>query len=166
MKNGTKLLAIIAIIAVMGFSMMACSSGDNSEPEPAKRITVTGFGEGSSGEYGIWIISDLNDLVNTNGVNIPKITAVGYGHSSGANPVTADLFIPIDNVKPSSTKWTGSGDYYIYFLPASSDGSFYTTMGFIYAIAGTPTKFNIKDEVTTFDISGSSRTYIEYNVAK
>jgi len=156
MKNTFKVFGIIALLVVITFSMAACS--DDSGSDTAKKITITGLPSNSSGGWGIWVFSDLNDIVG----HVPRLTAVGYTTFSGASTVTFDLFVPEnDTTKPTSEKWTGSGSYYVYLIAANSSGGFSTLNAYIYmSDSSTPTKVTIDKGTTTLP----ANQLVQYNV--
>jgi len=56
MKNFLRLLGIIAMVAVIGFSMAGCGGGDDGTPGTSGKLTITGFDE-YNGKY---VIAFLN----------------------------------------------------------------------------------------------------------
>lgn len=92
MKNTIKVLGIVAIAAVIGFSFVAC--GDDG-PDPDKTIVITGL-SGKTGDVGVLILDSYSPWHSVAG---------GVGKISG-DSVTV-------NLGANDTRWNGSGSYYV-----------------------------------------------------
>ncbi|MDR2718692.1 MAG: hypothetical protein LBB89_11615 [Treponema sp.] len=137
MKNHIKFFGIVAIMAVIGLSMVSCGEKENTDP---KRITITGI-TGVSSPSVIVALSVGNTMVNYN------LPAAGRATVSGTVSVQLK-----ENGKPttgisfgsSSPDWTGTGEYYIVLFPIDSNNNISFT-----PIAVTKTKVNISQATTT-----------------
>ena len=138
MKNTFRVLGIIALLAVVGFSMAACggdSGGDNSDP---KTIKITDVPSNWKGQIQVAIFSDFK----TSG--IPDFVASGvYAFSGGV--INADL-----------SPFTGSGEYYVTIQTSNS-----TRDGYVYFGSGSsPVKVRINEALTTL----SFNKFKQYNI--
>jgi hypothetical protein len=97
MKN-IKLLAIIAIVAVLSFCFTACGPDEEPEPGDPKTITVTGIPTGFSGNYGYIEISNGNTLVASSSPTMLSSTNL-----------STDLF------DPDGELYTGTGNFRVVF---------------------------------------------------
>ena len=104
MKNTIKILGIIALVAVIGFSMAACGgdddgggSGDSSE----KSIKITGLGDFIGASYQLGLAT-TEDKLNTRDLVAYAVGTINSGTQ------TAQLF----DYK-TDAPWTGSGSYYV-----------------------------------------------------
>jgi hypothetical protein len=88
MKNKLKFLGIITLVAIIGFSMVACNDGGGGGE--AKKITVTGITENYETAMISFVIEDVS----------------GMGEISNSS-VTVDL------LNKDKTAYTGSGSFYI-----------------------------------------------------
>jgi hypothetical protein len=142
MKNTFKLFGIIALLAIIGFSMAACSGDDdggtgggNSGPKTIKIVDVPSNWQGS---IGVYIFSEFK----TSGK--PDFVA-GKTYSFSGGLINADL-----------SPFTGSGEYYVTIQPSNS-----TMDGYVYFGSGnSPAKSNIKDSLTTL----SFNQFKKYNI--
>ena len=111
MKNTIKALAIIALVAVIGFSFAACGGGGDGDggggggggsDGGGGKLTVTGL---PSGTYSVWVFTSGADISTYQKYNAAidagKCEAVGYSMS---NNNVFDLL-----TKGESTFYTGSG---------------------------------------------------------
>jgi len=99
MKNTFKISGIIALAAVIGFSMTACPDDKDPPAEPENFITVTG------------IPSGYNDMIGAVKLAPPDssdITAYSTEEKIKSNSVTLPLFNWAEE-----DPWIGSGDYSI-----------------------------------------------------
>jgi hypothetical protein len=143
MKNTFRVLGIISLLAVIGFSMAACSdnsgsgSGSGSNPAP-KTIKITDVPSGWKGSIGVNIFSDFKAS------GIPDFVAGGvYDFSGGV--INADL-----------SPFTGSGEYYVTIQTSNS-----TLDGYVYFGSGSsPVKVNLKEALTTL----SFNQFKKYNI--
>ena len=69
MKSKAKLFGVIAVVAIIMFSMAACDSGSGANTDP-KSLTITGITD-LSGGAGVWIFAQIPE-----GNNFPTLTAV------------------------------------------------------------------------------------------
>jgi len=134
MKNFTRLFGIIAILAVIVFSVVSCDNGTTSRPT----IKITDVPSNWSGTIGVYIFSEFK----TSGR--PDFVAGGtYAFSGGV--INADL-----------SPFTGSGMYYITIQPTNS-----TVDGYAYFGSGSsPVKSNISEAPTTLSFNG----FKKYNI--
>jgi hypothetical protein len=93
MKDLVKLVGIIALVAVIGFSMAACDDGENTDP---KVIVITGL-SGKTGTVGVAVMNNSWEWI-----------AAGEGTISG-DSVTINLW----DQKIEGERWKGSGSYYV-----------------------------------------------------
>jgi len=103
MKNVFKFLGIIALVAVIGFSMAACdnSGDDNGEGGNEKSIKITGLGDYYGSSYQLGLATSVNRLFDEDLVAFAEGTI-----RSGTQ--TAPL-LDYNTGRP----WTGSGSYYV-----------------------------------------------------
>jgi hypothetical protein len=143
MKNLYKVLGIIALIAVIGFSAVSCKDKEDGEDEGkvsggAKSITITGLPSGTHYEIEIEIFSDDDDYI-------------AWGEEdeefSGSS-----FTVPLYDANSEFEKpWTGSGSYYIW-LELDEEDEYYYTGGKTFEQLGMTEddisklpKYNIKD---------------------
>ena len=109
MKNTFKLFWIIAVLALIGFSMAACDndSGPNNDP---KSVTISGI-TGLDGMVGVFLSAEMPQP----GSNLVT-TAIQYGDIIGGT-LTVLLVVPEDNTWNSGPAWTGNGDFYVTLIP-------------------------------------------------
>jgi len=132
MKNSFKVM-IIALIAIIGFSMAACDNEPDVVNTDPKTIKIVDVPSNWSGTIGVYIFSDFK----TGGV--PVYTAGKSSYSFSGGVINADL-----------SPFTGTGQYYITIQPNRND----TREGYAYCGSGSsPAKFNIKDTVTTISFN-------------
>jgi len=140
MKNVFKLFSIIAMVAVIGFSMTACDMdpGNDDVPKSLKITGITGDGVPTSGKVAVGI-ADISKK--------GKANLVAY--SEVAVKETVD--IPLISAKRQGEYYTGTGDYYIILIfdngTADNDND---DANYVYS-NGTSTalKYKISQEVTT-----------------
>jgi hypothetical protein len=140
MKNTLKIIGIVALVAVAGFSMAACGGGGGgSIGDSAKSITITDI-TGKTGEALIGILADWSSS---------DITAVEFKNISG-NSVTVNL------LTSSASPWTGSGSYYIMVIFNASEP---TETTYVYT-NGTASlqKYNISSANSTIAFSKFKNT--------
>jgi hypothetical protein len=109
MKNTFKVLGIIALVAIIGFSMFSCGDKNDSGGGDAKKITVTGI----TGNYSMAMISLISEDSDS-GIG-------GMGEISGGS-VTFGL------MNEDETAYTGSGSFYVMLIVGNEndeDGAFY-----------------------------------------
>ena len=141
MKNTLKLIGIIAIVAIMGFSMAACNGGGDdgggSNTEP-KTITIVDVPASWGGSIGVEIFSEFKES------GLPDMAAGGvYPFSGGI--INADL-----------EPFNGTGEYFVTIQPSNS-----TLDGYVYFGSGdSPTKVNITETETTLSFS----QFKKYNI--
>ena len=144
MKTVTRLLGIIAIAAVVAFSMAACDTGGDGS-DPNKTIIITGLA-GKTGLATVNLLSSMND-------EYPPIS--GNATISGSS-VTFQLLDPSNNSNP----WAGKGSFFL-FLEIDNDNLYFYTDGKSLAELGIVSeadivklpKCNISSETTTIDFS-------------
>ena len=105
MKKPFKILGIIALAAVTGFSMTACPDDKDDLPKPEFFITVTDIPSTYNGKYGVIIL---------------------YTPASSEPPSALTAYSPMEKIKGTSIKvplynkkddpWSGSGIYRITIL--------------------------------------------------
>ena len=116
MRNCIKLLGIIALAAVIGFSMTGCPADDNGGGGGggAKKITITGI----TGSYDMAMVMLMSE--EEGGV------AGGMGAISGGS-VTVNL------QNEDGTAFTGSGSFYVTLMLGNqnddTDGAMYVYTG-------------------------------------
>jgi hypothetical protein len=130
MKNTIKFLGIAALIAIIGFSMTACSgdgnSGDNNNSGAAGILTFTDELPDLAGTY----YDYLNVFIIANGTsesNIPNAPIIAHMNSYfddffDETNKTITLRVPArsltvsnnSDISSSDKIWTGSGTYTIY----------------------------------------------------
>jgi len=116
MKNTFKVLGIIAIVAIIGLAMTACS--EDSSPGT---LTITGLGSFND-KYAIGMTEDDLPLVAADNVNFKTETINGVKIASGS--VTLNVFKA--NGKGGVYDYNGSGKAVFYVIissKASWDGS-------------------------------------------
>jgi hypothetical protein len=131
MKNTFKLFSVIAITAVIIFSMSACATSGGSGP--AKTLVITGI-EGFSGDVLVDISSNARNLTGS-------MVAVGGAAISGNN-----LTVPLVTPKNESNRWAGKGEYYIVlvFNQGGKNVIYFYSQGGMTAL-----KYNISETTTT-----------------
>jgi hypothetical protein len=141
MKN--KWFLILGILLVLSFVLAGCDNGNGSKNTEPKTIVINDITD-YTGEARISVFNNLNTITNHRPVN------AGIGSASISNSsLSVDLKIPENNTSQTSTSWTESGSYYIYFEPRI-DNSYSTTNGRIYMGSGSePLRLNINQAVTT-----------------
>ena len=145
-KNFFKLFGIIAVIAIVGLSMISCK--DDTDDGVQKTLVITDIPVTYlNQDVMVALCSDINDLTNSltafNSVNLKSGTAT----------------IPLVFYNEPSKQWTGIGDYYILMFFSGPDGKFYSSQNpsdgtddvdLIYTAGGaTSLKYTIKDDTTT-----------------
>jgi hypothetical protein len=112
MKNIFKLLGIIALAAVIGFSMTACDDGDDGVVITPKSIKITGL-SAYNGQTGTLLLSSSADkyyLLDTIAATKTGTVVVVEGGT-----LTAPLYKIDSPVLGTTTdkRWTGLGSYYV-----------------------------------------------------
>jgi hypothetical protein len=158
-------ILILSVFLVCGLGFIGCdtgngttsggttddgtTSGGNTEP---KTIVIEGI-QDYTNQGSIRVFSDLNNVTN----HQPVYAGIGYG-SIDNGKLSVELTVPQDNTGISETKWTGNGNYYIYFMPRVNN-SYSTVYGRIYMGDGTtPLKYAINESEITLSYS-SFKTY-------
>jgi len=124
MRNCIKLLGIIALAAVIGFSMTGCPSDDNGGGDDAKKITITGI----TGSYDMAMVMLMSEDEGAG--------AGGMGAISGGS-VTVDL------QNEDETAFTGSGSFYVMLMIGSSNDD---TAGATYVYTGSAADVDLSTE--------------------
>ena len=153
MKNTFKVKAIrriagiIAVVAIIGFSMAACGGGSGGDDNKnggttptggAKTIRITDVPSTWAGTIGVYIFSEFKT-----GGRPDYAAGDVYAFSGGV--IIADL-----------SPFTGSGEYYVTIQPSNS-----TSDGYVYFGSGSsPVKVNIKEALTTL----SFNQFKQYNI--
>jgi len=129
MKNTFKLFGIIAITAVIAFSMTACDLGDPGDDGIAKTLVITNIPSTYDGKQ-ITVA-----IANNNKKGDPNIVALNQVNSK------SNVEIPLlsGNEKKKGEKYTGTGSYYIFLF---------------FDVPGT--KDNLNDDITFFYTGSSS----------
>ena len=143
MKNKVKIFGIIAIVAIIGFSMAACDSGGDSggggggNTDP-KTITIVDVPSSWAGTIYVGIFSEFK----TSGV--PDFAADGiFPFSGGIINANFDPF-------------NGTGEYYVTIQVSNS-----SLDGYVYFGSGnSPSKVNITEKNTTL----SFNQFQNYNI--
>jgi hypothetical protein len=102
MKNTFKLLGIIAILAVIGFSAVSC---EDKADDSTKSVTITGIPSQYYGEVVLGLYTNKADAQN---LKFPDVG--GTEMFSSGSVVRYGLW---NNKKNEA--WTGTGDYYLFF---------------------------------------------------
>ncbi|GHV91730.1 hypothetical protein AGMMS50268_22330 [Spirochaetia bacterium] len=161
MKNGKMILGGMAVLLLaFGLVFTACATtgggtGGNTDP---KTITINGI-SALTGDVRILIFSDLNNIHGTS--HQPVNVAVANGTLTSSF-ITVDLFVPTNNFAQSTTKWKGSGSYYIYIVGKNND-RWSTNNAYIYAGSGDiPLQYNINEAAITLSFDN----FKKYNTWK
>jgi hypothetical protein len=101
MKNAIKLFGVIALVAIIGFSMTSCDDSSDDNGGGAKSIKVTGLDELKGSYYELGLATTVQKLENED------VVAYATGIITSSTQ-TAQLLDP-DTDKP----WKGSGSYYV-----------------------------------------------------
>ena len=104
MKGNIKIFGIIALSAVIVFSMTACPNEPSPPPEPKYFITVTGIPSTHDGKYGIVLLSQP-------GPSDPIYTAWSLRQKIKGTSYKFPLYNHL-----SSDPWSGSGEYRLNIL--------------------------------------------------
>jgi hypothetical protein len=158
MKN--KLVLALGVLLIFGMVFMACDTGNGpSKGGDSKTIVIEGIPDIYNGCEGtIRVFSDLN---NVDRYNMPVNAGINYAVISDGK-LAVELAVPQDNQGVSSTKWTGNGSYYIYFM-TDIDGAYMPYYAMIYVGNGQePQKYNINEAVITIPYSA----FKQYDVRK
>lgn len=157
MKNVLKLIEIIALVAVIGFSMATCGDGGGGGNSP-KSIKITGI--------------TLTDAEINGEACLFIYTKPQFGHGPDAGLVArednllkvtngellVDLYVCDDGYDASNVRWTGSGEYYVYLGFANligwpDGGGGGDVLRYWWAKNGNVAKYDIKDALTTIPFS-------------
>jgi len=158
MKDKIKLFGLIALVAIIGFSMTACPTdggggeggggGNNTDPKTlVVTMSATIFGYGSSNfMVGLFPVGTTvpEALERTNLVAGAENNTDGVSYS-GTDPVilTLPLYKPING--NDYILWTGSGTYYIYAVVGTH---YYKKSSVNISSAITNIKVTDSDEIT------------------
>jgi hypothetical protein len=127
MKNFIKLFGIIALVALIGFSMTACGGG--SGDGGVDGIRLTGFYDDYSGRSYLLLISNDEDLYYYDCI------------ASASGTIAGDIVIATLIDKNTFEPWIGSGSYYVGIQ-----------IGTTVFAAKTSTKKSINSSKTTLSI--------------
>jgi len=103
MKNTFKLFAIIAMVALIAFSMAACGEKDPGDDGVAKTLIINGI----TGETGTVMVGVAYQKANSK--NDPQLVAVGQADYA------ASVTIPLVSTT-TQVQFTGSGGFYIILV--------------------------------------------------
>jgi len=112
MRNCIKLLGIIALAAVIGFSMTGCPADDNGGGGGggAKKITITGI----TGSYDMAMV---------------RLMSEGEGGGAGGMGAISGGSVTVNLQNENQTAFTGSGSFYVMLMIGSqnndTDGAMY-----------------------------------------
>jgi len=170
MKN--KLL-IIAIVAVIGFSMVTCKDDDGGG-------SGGGGGGSGGGNSGRWIISGIKNYTVTDGVaSVSSEIVYNYTlhrYTSDTNyeyqyTTTTTTYVSSPNTSSSTGHETRNGQNYTYTSEATaSTGTSTVNQTILYDSAGNQSQYTSENTSTTINTDGtsastSSRTTVIYDSA-
>jgi len=164
MKKFVKVFVIIALAAVIGFSMAACGGEDDNNTDPNGNGDGNGNGNGSGTQKSI-TINGLTGITGNGSIYIASyiapnsiagnITPVAGGRASVSNDtLTVSLYTFTSNAL-TTTPWTGSGSHYIMINVGSPE-----TTAYFYTEGKTRTELGITslDGLPKYNINSTSST--------
>jgi len=146
MKNTFKLLSVIAMVALIGFSFIACDLEDPGNDNVDKILKINGIPSSFNGKQITVAITD-NDKKGD-----PKIVALAQVDSK--ENVTAPLFSGNENKRGEA--FTGTGKFYIllFFDVNNTKSNLKDDDTYAYTMSGNiPYKYEITEETTTLNWS-------------
>jgi len=143
MKNIFKFPVLIAIAAVIAFSMSACNQDPGNDDVPKSLVItgITGTDVPSNGKVAVGIAE-----VSGKG----KSNLVAYSEVN----VSSTVDIPLISAKRQGEQYTGTGKYYIILVFDNNTEDTSDDVNFVYS-NGTTTAlmYNITEAVTTLEFS-------------
>jgi len=136
MKKTFNIFGIIALVTIIGFSMVACSDGSTTNyPQPKQFITVTDIPYTYNGKYGIIVLSPPGSS---------DITA--YSTREKINE-TSFIFPLYEYDGKNNNPWTGRGSYSIKIL--IYDNGLMDKLIYVGVISNENKEENITETTTT-----------------
>jgi hypothetical protein len=152
MKNRRILMGALAVALVFGLVFAGCEQATDDEEEEnmnseGKYITVKNITD-LTGRAGIWVFKNLPE-----GNNMPVNEAI-CSSTIRDNEFSTSLAVPRNNTYVTTTGWTGSGKYYVVFIPiVNNDWSEEGVLIYVGSGGNTPVQVDFNETETTLEYS-------------
>jgi hypothetical protein len=153
MKNAFKLLSIIAMVAVIGFSMLACDLGDPGDDKVAKFLVITDIPDKVDNDTVTLKDKQITVAICSNSKK-DGIEIVALNQANSKDTVKIPLLS--GNESKQGEPFTGTGEFYIFLFFDVKDTTKDIKDDTTYAYGGggnLATKYNIQNETTTLSFS-------------